>query len=85
MKFLPIALAATLAACVTAPPPAVTDYNGRIVRVQYHSYNLGEGYHASPVYQTAVETCRLDGRDDAIYQGVRPLSQYQGEHTFLCR
>lgn len=74
-----------LAACdVAAPTPIVSDYNGRTVKVQYHSFALGDGYRDSPVYFKAVETCKLDGRRDAAYQGVRNVSQYSGEHVFLC-
>lgn len=65
--------------------PMVSDYNGRIVKVQFHNVPLGENYRESPIYVTALETCRLDDRNDAIYQGVRPVGNYAGEHTFLCQ
>ena len=80
-----LVLPLALVACVdAAPPPVVSDYNGRIVRVQYHGFPLGENFRESPVYAVAVQTCGLDGRNDASYQGVRPVGQYSGEHTFLC-
>ncbi len=73
-----------LAACNTTGAPTVADYNGRIVKIQFHDVPLGSNYKASPIYLKAVETCMLDGRNDASYQGVRSLGQYAGEHTFLC-
>ena len=77
--------AGALTACLEVPGPVVADYNGRIVKIQYHPYPLpSESYKASPIYAKAVETCRLDGRDDALYQGVTAVSQYAGHHTFLC-
>ena len=73
-----------LSGCVSAAAPMVSDYNGRTVKVQFHSFPLGEDYRGSPIYAKAVETCRLDGRDDAVYQGMRLVGEYAGEHTFLC-
>lgn len=72
-----------LAACLPtdAPKPLVSDYNGHVVKVQYHPYALGTEYKASPVYAVARETCG----SDASYQGVRRVSDYAGEHTFLCQ
>ncbi len=63
----------------------IIDYNGRIVKVQFHNVALGENYRESPIYAKAVETCKLDGRSDAAYQGVRPIGDLAGEHVFLCR
>jgi hypothetical protein len=74
-----------LTACLEAGEPMVSDYNGRIVKVQYHNVPLGDNYRGSPIYAKAVETCKLDGRKDAIYQGMKRVSDYAGEHTFLCR
>lgn len=74
-----------LAACDTGGgTPMVSDYNGRIVKVQFHNVPLGANYKQSPIYSKAVETCQLDGRNDATYQGAQPVGQYAGEHTFLC-
>jgi hypothetical protein len=83
MKKICFSVALVLAACDTAGVPMVSDYNGRIVKVQFHNVALGADYAASPIYLKAVETCKLDGRSDATYQGVRPVGQYAGEHTFL--
>ena len=69
-----------LAACVESSP-LVSDFNGHTVKVQYHSYPLGDDYRASPVYEKARETCG----SDATYQGVRRVDQYTGEHVFLCK
>lgn len=85
MKKMVFALPLVLAACLEAGEPMVADYNGRIVKVQYHGFALGDNYRESPIYAKAVETCRLDGKNDAIYQGVRQVGQYSGEHVFLCR
>ena len=71
-----------LCACVdAASAPMVSDFNGNTVKVIYHRYALGANYQASPVYATAAQTCGTD----AVYQGVRVISEYQGEHIFLCR
>jgi len=76
-----------LAACaspqIAKPVPLVTDYNGHMVKVQWHQFHLGASYQASPAYATAVETCARDGFSDAIYQGVRVVA-YDGIHTFIC-
>nr|WP_325249443.1 hypothetical protein [Amylibacter sp.] len=84
MKNLLFLVLPMLVACNTTSEPMVADYNGRIVKVQFHDVPLGANYKASPIYLKAVETCMLDGRSDATYQGVRSLGQYAGEHTFLC-
>lgn len=76
--------ALALSACFEAGEPMVSDYNGRIVKVQFHNYPLGDNYKDSPIYAKALETCAIDGRSNAIYQGVRSVGQYAGEHTFLC-
>lgn len=73
-----------LAGCMGSGEPMVSDYNGRIVKVQFHDVALGTNYKQSPIYAKAVETCKLDGRSDATYQGVKALGNYQGEHVFLC-
>lgn len=87
MSIKPLGLASLLlvTACLEAGEPVVADYNGRIVKVQYHPYALGDDYEGSPVHAKAAETCSLDGREEAIYQGVRRVSEYAGEHVFLCR
>lgn len=69
-----------LTACVETKP-IVSDYNGHIVKVQFHPYALGDDYKGSPIYETARDTC---GRE-AVYQGVRQIDPYTGEHVFLCR
>lgn len=81
MKYAALFAVLPFAACVEAAPPMVSDYNGNIVKVIYHTVPLDANYRASPIYQTAVETCG----SEAVYQGMRRVSQYQGEHTFLCR
>ncbi len=81
MYRLALVFAALLAACVDAAPPLVSDFNGHTVKLVYHPYPLGADYKGSPLYSTAVETCG----SDAVYQGMRQVSQYQGEHIFLCR
>lgn len=83
MRFAAIASLGFLAGCLdpsTAPPPMVSDFNGHTVKVIYHTYALGDGYRESPAYAVAAQTCG----GDATYQGVRQVSQYQGEHVFLC-
>lgn len=85
MRRIVFATPLVLMACMDAGAPMVSDYNGRVVKIQYHNFPLGEDYQASPIYSKAIETCALDGRKDAIYQGMRSVSQYAGEHTFLCR
>ena len=69
------------AIAASAPPPIVSDYNGHIVKLMYHPYPLGADYKGSPPYIKAVEVCG----SDAVYQGTRQVSAYEGEHTFLCR
>lgn len=69
-----------LAACVDAPPPMVSDYNGHMVRLVYHNVPLGDEYRGSPLYSKAVEVCG----SEATYQGMRQINSYQGEHAFLC-
>ncbi|ARC90224.1 hypothetical protein [Rhodovulum sp. MB263] len=59
----------------------VSDYNGHMVKVVSHPYALGDKYKQSPIYTVAKETC---GKE-AVYQGVRQINEYQGEHVFLCR
>ncbi|WP_271879625.1 hypothetical protein [Phaeobacter italicus] len=83
-KLLAIAPVAALAGCMGSGEPMVSDYNGRIVKVQFHDVALGANYKQSPIYAKAVETCKLDGRSNANYQGVKALGNYQGEHVFLC-
>jgi hypothetical protein len=83
-KYL-IVLPIALAGCMDAGEPLVSDYNGRIVKIQYHTVPLGDNYQGSPIYEKAVETCALDGRSDAVYQGMTRVSEYTGEHIFLCR
>lgn len=83
-KILGLICLSALGACVDAGQPLVSDYNGRIVKVQYHGFALGNDYQESPIYLKAVETCKLDGRSEAVYQGVRQLGDFAGEHVFLC-
>ncbi len=78
--FVPLALFA----CSEPSPPLVADYNGRTVKIQYHNVPLGDNYKGSPIYATAVETCMLDGRSEASYQGMRKVGDFAGEHSFLC-
>lgn len=83
---LAIAFALSLSGCVeaiaqSAPPPMVSDFNGHVVKVVYHPYALGENYKLSPVWKVAAEVCG----GDAVYQGMRHLTPYQGEHVFLCK
>ena len=89
MKIIYAALAAclTLTACIEPNPPAVSDYNGRTVKVQGRIYALngpGQNIKDYPEYQLAIETCALDGRHEARYQGYRMISDYSGEHVFIC-
>jgi hypothetical protein len=79
-----LATAVTLSACIEAGEPMVSDYNGRTVKVQFHPYPLGSDYKQSPIYVKALETCALDGRSEAVYQGMRRVSEFAGEHVFLC-
>ena len=83
-NLLAIAPIAILAGCMASSEPMVSDYNGRIVKVQFHDVALGANYKQSPIYAKTVETCKLDGRSDATYQGVKALGNSQGEHVFLC-
>ena len=83
-RLFAIIIPLALAGCLEAGEPMVADYNGRIVKVQYHNFALGDEYKASPIYAKAVETCKLDGRDDAKYQGMRSVGDFSGEHVFLC-
>ncbi len=77
LTFIPL----VLAACVTsAPPPIVSDYNGHMAKIIYHSVPLGDAWRSSPTYEAAKQAC---GRD-AVYQGVRQINQYQGEHVYMC-
>ena len=85
MKKYLIALPIVLVGCMDPGEPLVSDYNGRMVKLQYHTVPLGDNYRESPIYAKAVETCALDGRKDAIYQGMTRVSDYVGEHVFLCR
>lgn len=79
---LTLALPFALAACVaSAETPVVSDYNGHTVKVLSHPYALGPNWQKSPTYAVAVQAC---GRD-AVYQGTRQISQYQGEHVYLCK
>lgn len=78
LAYLVLPLAVT--ACVSTEP-MVADYNGHTVKVVSHPYALGDNWKASPTYAVAVKTC---GRD-AVYQGTRQTSQYQGEHVYLCK
>lgn len=68
-------------ACLAAPPAVVSDYNGYTVKVIYHDVPLGPNYQASPVYAEAAKVCG----GPATYSGVRQVSAYQGEHTFICK
>lgn len=81
MRALALLPVLVLCACVEPSPPMVSDYNGRTVKVIYHPYPLGDDYRESPIYAKAVETCG----GEAVYQGTRQISEYQGEHVFLCR
>ena len=79
---LALVLTFALAGCVEAQtPPMVADFNGHVVKVIYHPYALGANYRKSPVYAVARDVCG----GDAVYQGTRKLTPYQGEHIFLCR
>lgn len=81
MRFA-LVIPAVLAACVaSAETPVVSDYNGHTVKVVSHPYPLGDKWRQSPTYAVAVKVC---GRD-AVYQGTRQISQYQGEHIYLCK
>lgn len=80
MRLATLACLLPLCACVEAAPPMVSDYNGNLVKLVYHNVPLGNSYKGSPLYAKAVEVC---GRD-ATYQGMRQISEYQGEHAFLC-
>lgn len=84
-KLFAVAPLLAVTGCLEAGEPMVSDYNGRIVKVQFHNVALGDNYRESPIYAKAVETCKLDGRNDATYQGVRPVGDFAGEHVFLCR
>ena len=81
MRLALLALPLSLAACLELPPPMVSDYNGYMVKIVDHPYALGSAYKQSPIYTVARETC---GKD-AIYQGMKQISEYQGEHIFMCR
>lgn len=87
---LTITASLALSACVDISDPAmVSDYNGRVVKIIDHGgyYPLntqGLDVKDSAAYKLAVETCALDGRKDAKYQGVRIVAEATGEHTFLC-
>lgn len=74
-----VAIFVCLSACVSETP-LVSDFNGYTVRIVSHAYPLGDGYKESPIYTKAVETCG----GDAAYQGVRRITEFQGEHVFLC-
>ncbi|OLS46850.1 hypothetical protein [Rhodovulum sulfidophilum] len=81
MRLVILALPVSLAACIAVPPPMVSDYNGHMVKIVDHPYALGDKYKQSPIYTLAKETC---GKE-AVYQGMRQINEYQGEHVFLCR
>ena len=89
MRIVVLLATLTLAGCVdVSPAPVVSDYNGRIVKIQDMggTYSLqGRTAADSPAVALAQETCALDGRKSATYQGFRMVSQYAGEHVFLCR
>lgn len=88
MTFRPAAalvLALSVSGCVeaiaeSAPPPMVSDFNGHVVKVVYHPYALGANYRGSPIYDVAAKVCG----GDAIYQGMKQTTPYQGEHILLC-
>lgn len=87
-KILAISACLITSACVdVSDPPAVSDYNGRIVKIRDMggTYSLaGRTAQDSPAVALALETCRLDGRRAVSYQGFHMVDQYTGEHTFLC-
>ena len=76
-----VALSGCVEAAAQSAPPMVSDYNGNVVKVIYHPYALGANYRSSPVWKVAAEVCG----GDAVYQGVRRISPYQGEHILICK
>lgn len=81
---LALSVMVALTACMETPSPMVSDYNGRVVKITDQAAPLGRDYRKTAIYAKAVQTCHMDGRDDAEYQGTRPISDFQGEHIFLC-
>jgi len=83
MKAAVLLLALTLAACVPAGEPIVSDYNGDSVKIAMENY-FGEGARSEATDAEALRICQKGGKRTAEYASVRQSAEYQVEHLYLC-
>lgn len=82
-RFLPLALIATLSACVAAAP-VVTDFNGDSVKVQTDAFAPIEQQKATATAE-AQRICATGSKKRAEYASTVNNSQtYTATHLFLC-